>query len=58
MSDSRDADRRRNLRLAQQALDSAIGLLRNASDKLMFAAQRLSAARDDDKPYGEHQRNP
>jgi hypothetical protein len=52
-----DDERRRHLRLAQAALDTAKGLLRNVSDKLTIAADQLALARDDDQ-RGEHQRNP
>lgn len=52
-----DADRRRRLRLAQRAVDDAIGLLRNASDSLKTASDYLTVARSEDRP-GEHQGGP
>lgn len=55
---TRDDDRRRHLRQAQQALENAKGLLRTASDHLSLAFDHLTLVREDDRPPGEHQRNP
>lgn len=54
----RDSDRRRSMRLASQELETAIGLLRTAIDKMSSVADRLSRIRDDDNPAFIHERSP